>query len=769
MGDQDSELLEIFLEEAADLIGSLSTILGDWGNDLNNLSKIADLKRDLHTLKGSARMMGQASVGTLAHEMETLSEALVKGQIPVERTVFDQIVLGMDHISIMIEAIRKKESPPAPDRILKGFHELLSTDEKNPVATPPSSDPEGTKAERPLVTETAKTGNTVAEVIRIRTTLVELLNTLSTENNMVRVGFEQHIVNFGCYVQELKHEFKRLDGQLNNLSSEIQNFIGSRELQARIEGMSDPLAQEIEQLSSLYQMSSVIKETTTDVASTLKGLNETHGMMGSLLLNQTRIGTELQHRLSDTRLVPFESIVPRLSRIARQVAMELKKQVDFKVMKSEGEMDRTVLEHLVPSLEHILRNALDHGIESIEERRRLGKPEKGKIEINFTRKGSVAEIEVKDDGAGINTHAVRKKAITVGLLAPDAIVSDEEVVRFIMEPGFSTREAVTEVSGRGVGMDVVNTAIKKMGGSLSILSESGIGSRMIIRFPFTTSLNRVLLFKIRHETFGVLLNSIEGVAGMPVETMEQLLKNKVSIFKNGGKSYHLHYLGSLLESQKQTLHLKKKQMVSVILVPSAEYPLALIVDSILYSRELLVQSLGTQFKLTNDYSGATLLGNGHAILIVDTNTLCTKAKVLKAEEKEVLEISKGRPIEALGKGLVMIIDDSISARSVTKRLLEHHHYRVMTAKDGLDGLQQLEVQIPDILLVDIDMPRMNGFEFASTVREDEKYKHIPIIVLTALASSVRRKQAKEMKLDAFIEKPFEEPQLLLTIQSLLGS
>jgi chemosensory pili system protein ChpA (sensor histidine kinase/response regulator) len=251
--------------------------------------------------------------------------------------------------------------------------------------------------------------------------------------------------------------------------------------------------------------------------------------------------------------------------------------------------------------------------------------------------------------------------------------------------------------------------------------------------------------------------------------MEQLLANKEPILNNADKSYYLHYLGSLLEAHKQTLHLKKKKTVPVILVPSAEYPLALIVDTILYSRELLVQSLGAQFKLTNDYSGATLSGDGHAIPIVDANTICIKAKALKSGQQKALEISKDHSLAQQGKAVVMIIDDSISARSVTKRLLERHHYQTMTAKDGLDGLQQLEVQVPDIILVDIDMPRMNGFEFASTIREDQRYKHIPIIVLTALAGQARRKQSKEMKLDAFIEKPFEEPQLLLTIQSLLGN
>jgi len=777
---QDSELLEIFLEEATDLITSLSAILRDWGSDLNNLSKVADLKRDLHTLKGSARMVGQSTVGTLAHEMETLSEAMAKGQIRVELAVFEQITLGLDHVSLMIEAIRGHTEPPSPEAIIRKFHEYLPGFESKLISeqqTPPTVSEEASaaleKRQPPDASLKPKSSKTTpaatAEVIRIRTTLLEKLNNLSTENNMNRVGFEQHIVNVGSFLQELKQEHRRLEIQLNNLVSEIQNYASYRELQIRITGNTDKMTQELEQYSTLQQMGHVIKETTIDLMNTLKGLTDSHAMMESLILNQTRIGTELQHRLSDTRLVPFESVVPRLSRITRQVSMELKKKIDFKVLRSEGEMDRTVLEHLVPSLEHILRNAIDHGIESIEDRRKMGKAEVGKIEVNFTRAGSVAAIEIKDDGAGINTEIVRQKAIKVGLLAKDSVVSDAEVMRYILEPGFSTREAVTEVSGRGVGMDVVNTAVKEMGGSLGIESERGVGSKMIVRFPFTSSLNRILLFKIHEETFGILLSGMEGVVGVNVSDIESLLSLKTPIFKHANKSYYLHYLGTLLDSCKRTLNIYKKKTFPVILIPSSNYPLAIIVDTVLHSRELLVQSLGAQFKLMNDYSGATLLGDGRVVLIMDSNTLCLKAQALQSSEKKMVEILNGNRMEASAGNLVMVIDDSISARSVTKRLLERHHYRVMTAKDGLDALQQLEIQIPDIILVDIDMPRMNGLEFASVVREDHKYSQIPIIMLTALANATRRKQAKEMKLDGFIEKPFDETQLLLAIRSLLES
>jgi len=786
---KDQELLEIFLEEAIDLIASLSSILRDWEKDLNNLGKIAELKRDLHTLKGSARMVGQMSVGTLGHEMETLSEGLAKGQIKVDREVFELINLGLDQIAIMVEAVRKQEALPSPDELIKRFHEYLpgaaaagsgvavgspggmATEMPAASITSPSgiNTPEKSEESKAALKTTTPSGHAAEEIIRIRSSLLETLNSLSTENNTLRVGFEQHVVSFGSHLRELRNDTKRLEGQLNILRSEIQNYSALAEMRARrieteVEGNV-----EFKRYATLEQMSNVIRETTIDLMNALKSLYETHTAMEALFLTQTRITTELQHRLSDTRLVPFESIVPRLSRIARQVSTELKKQIDFRVLKSEGEMDRTVLEHLVPSLEHILRNAIDHGIESVEERRKRDKPEIGTIEVNFTRIGSIVAIEVKDDGGGIDPNIIRKKAIKLGLLAPDQEVSDEEVIRYILEPGFSTREAISEVSGRGVGMDVVANAVKELGGSLNILSEIGLGTRMIIRFPFTTSLNRILLFTIENETFGLLLSDMSGVVSLQNEEFNKIILNDPPVFQSGDKSYHLHYLETLLRTDKKEIFIPRQKKFPVILIPSAEFPLALVVEVVLYSRELLVQSLGAQFKLAEVCSGATFLGDGRVVYILDPEALRKKAKWMEEQKNTNIGFSRRKKERSKEKRLVMVIDDSASARAVAKRLLERHHYQIVTAKDGVDALQRLETYQPDLFLVDVDMPRMDGFELSTALRADVRYQKIPIIILTALASPERRRMAKDLQLEGFIAKPYEETQLLLAVQSLIGN
>lgn len=595
--DKDQELLQIYIEEAVDLIASLSTTLRQWQENIQDLTKIADLKRDLHTLKGGARMVQQSAIGTLAHELETLCDALFQKKIPIDKTVFGVVLEGLDSLTMMIDLLKKNETPlPAEDIIVK-FHTYLPKTES--PAPEKKEAPIAKKTSATIKEEAAKTASLQQEVVRIRSDLLEKLDSLVTENSMLRIGIEQHNETIGACLLEAKLDLKQLEEQLNNLSTELEGLT-----------IEDP---------SIEELNNGLRETTHLVVNSLKKLSEEQSNIGTRLLNQARINTELQLRLSNTRLVPFDSILPRLGRIVRQLSTELKKQVDFKIAKSEGEMDRKVLEHLVPSLEHILRNALDHGIESTAERRKKGKPDVGKIEISFSRTGSNVLIEIQDDGGGINPDIIRKKALQIGLLKKGTVVSDEEVIRYILEPGFSTREVVSEISGRGVGMDVVNMAVKEMGGSLSIESSIGVGTRFILRFPFTISLNRVMLFTVQDKTYGMVLANIESVVNLKAE------ESYNATFEYNNQVYHLHSLGALLNNAYSPPQASNNVALPVILFSTPEYAMGLIVDSILFSRELIIQALSGQLKLTNDCNGATILGDGRVVFILDPYALSSKA------------------------------------------------------------------------------------------------------------------------------------------------
>ncbi|PZQ26686.1 MAG: hybrid sensor histidine kinase/response regulator, partial [Ectopseudomonas oleovorans] len=417
----------------------------------------------------------------------------------------------------------------------------------------------------------------------------------------------------------------------------------------------------------------------------------------------------------------------------RQVAGELGKQVEFVVGNAEGEMDRTVLERIVAPLEHMLRNAVDHGIEQAEVRRAAGKPDTGTIRLNLGREGADIVLTLDDDGAGIRLDAVRRKAIERGLMDADSDLSDHEVLQFILEAGFSTAEKVTQISGRGVGMDVVHSEVKQLGGSMSIESSLGQGTRFTIRLPFTVSVNRALMVYSGEDLYAIPLNTIEGIVRVSPFELEAYYAPDAPRFEYAGQTYELKYLGDLLNNGQQPKLVGQSLPLPVILVRSSEHAVAVQVDSLAGSREIVVKSLGPQFAGVHGISGATILGDGRVVVILD---LLATIRVRHAHLQNQLtprlasRQAANEEVEADRPPLVMVVDDSVTVRKVTSRLLERNGMNVVTAKDGVDAIAQLQEHKPDIMLLDIEMPRMDGFEVATLVRHDERLKDLPIIMIT---------------------------------------
>ena len=483
----------------------------------------------------------------------------------------------------------------------------------------------------------------------------------------------------------------------------------------------------------------------------------------TLLLQQSRINSELQENLMKTRMIPFSSMVPRLRRIARQIGSELSKQVDFDVSNAEGEMDRSVLERMIAPLEHMLRNALDHGIEVAEERIKAGKPEVGNVTLSLSREGGDVVIRMRDDGGGINDEKVRDKAISQGLVSADAQSSKHEILQFIMLPGFSTAEKVTQISGRGVGMDVVASEIKLMGGTIEIDSTFGKGTEFTVRLPFTVSVNRALMVNTGDDFYAIPLNTIEGIVRVSPFELEEYYKPDAPLYEYAGRQYELQYLGKLLHSVHQPKLQGQPLPLPVILVRGADKPMALQVDSLMGSREIVVKSLGTQFGGVHAVSGATILGDGSVVVILDLPALIRdeSAGILDSAEDIGVQVDKVDDTP-----LVMVIDDSVTVRKVTTRLLERNGMEVVTAKDGVDAIAQLQDIKPDVMLLDIEMPRMDGFEVATLVRHDERLKDVPIIMITSRTGKKHRDRALSIGVNEYLGKPFQEKELLETIEKM---
>ncbi len=485
------------------------------------------------------------------------------------------------------------------------------------------------------------------------------------------------------------------------------------------------------------------------------------GEAQNLLLQQGRTITEMQNGLMRTRMVSFQRHVQRLSRIVRQTAADTGKRAELVVEGASGELDRQVLERMLPPFEHLLRNAVVHGIETSEQREAAGKPETGQILLNLRREGAEVIVDVRDDGAGMNISAIRSKAISLGLIREDQALTDEEAMQLILEPGFSTAENLTQAAGRGVGMDVVATEVKKLGGALHMETEPGKGSRFTIRLPFTLAVSHALIVRISDEYYALPLPTVEGVVRIAREEIQQHMLSETPSYLYGGHKYRFQHLGHFVGMEPGPLP-EQEPTLPVVLVRAGELSTGLVAEELIGSREIVVKPVGPQIASIRGVSGATILGDGRIVVILDIGALVRAGWRGKAQAQPV-------PRERLDRRIVaLVVDDSITVRRVTQRLLERNGMRVLTARDGADALAVMEENVPDVVLLDIEMPRMDGYEVAAHMRSDDRLKHVPIIMITSRVGEKHRARALELGVDEYLGKPYQESQLLEAIAPLVG-
>ena len=594
---------------------------------------------------------------------------------------------------------------------------------------------------------------------RVDADLLDTMLNNAGEVSIFRARLDQQVNSIDFNLAELARTVTRLKEQLRGLEIETEAQVLHRHqnIEPRRDDF-DPL--ELDRYSALQQFSRALAETSSDVAS-IQGLLETLTREAqSLLTQQARVITELQNSLMRTRMVPFQRHVQRLTRLVRQAANDTGKRAELAVQGAAAELDRQMLERMVAPLEHMLRNSVVHGIEAPERRAQLGKPDVGRISISLERDGAEIVIVVADDGAGINVKLIREKAIALGLIDAHAKLTDEEAVQLILEPGFSTAGHVTQAAGRGVGMDVVATEVKKLGGGLFIDSTYGKGSRFTIRLPFTLAISQALIVRVAEETYALPLATVEGVVRLPRNIVSRHLGKDAPLFEYGGQKYRFQHLGSFVGLGATRLPDSDVSM-SVVLIRAGEHSTALVTDELVGSREIVVKSLGPQISAIRGIAGATILGDGRIVLILDMGSLVRSEWRARPTETVVLDQRDRRTF-------ALVVDDSITVRRVTQRLLERNGMRVLTAKDGVDAVSLLQENLPDIILLDIEMPRMDGYEVAAHVRNDPRLKQIPIVMITSRVSEKHRARAIELGVDDYLGKPYQESQLLDAIEPLVN-
>ncbi len=771
--EQDNELLTIFVDEANELLEMSDHTLHEWAAqsesaaDARDYGPVMELQRYLHTLKGGARMAELGEISDLAHELESLFIAIIDGRVERDDELIDSLRNCFDLLHRQVQQAQAREamSPSAEQVAL--LRELRRGGAAEAAGEVTAEALDGAAEEIDVVAENLP-GEPVGaqerptqDVIRVRSDLLDNLVSSAGEVSIYRARMEQQVAGLGSYLGELGQTIARLKSQLRNLEAETETQIHySHRAEATTKGDFDPL--EMDRYTLIQELSRSLSESVNDLSSLQAMLGEQVRDSETLLLQQSRVSTDLQDGLIKSRMVKFSGLLSRLRRLVRQSSQELGKKAELIITGEDNEVDNKVLDRMVAPLEHILRNALSHGIETPVERVNKGKPETGKISIDITRDGSDVVIRVSDDGAGVNLDKVRNRAIQLGLLDKNKEIGEGDLVQFILEPGFSTADHVTQLSGRGVGMDVVDIEIKQLGGTLQIETNSR-GTTFVARLPFTLSINQAILVRSGDETYAIPLINIVGITRLENRQITDYYRQKDPEIEYAGQQFALHHLAKLVDAPSHFRPGADDEKQAVIFSRSGDVRVALHVDEVIGNREIVVKTLGKQLSQIKGLSGASILADGSVVLILDINGLVRHS--VQSAVKVVYQSGE----DAHGRDTVMVVDDSITMRRVASKLLERHNYQVVTAKDGVDALAQLEDVRPDVMLLDIEMPRMDGFELATHMQNEESYAKIPIIMITSRTGEKHRDRAFEIGVTNYMGKPYQEEELIENIQSALGA
>lgn len=743
LDDIDDQLLPIFIEEADELLPKIGRELHALADGLGDAESLKQLKRTLHTVKGSARMSGAMRMGEATHRMESRLEDA--GEV-VDAALVPQLEGDYDLLMAFFDEVSGRKAPPTA------------------VAAPGASPTTPTPAvQQRLIIGTESDGQTT---IRVKSELVDQLVNQAGEVAISRSRIEAEMLSLKGSLTDLTENVARLRTQLREIEIQAESQMQARtkELQS-LHGDFDPL--EFDRFTRLQELTRFLAESVNDVGNVQQALLKNLDESNAALTAQGRMTRDLQQSLMRVRLVPFGSVSERLYRLARQTGKEVGKKVNLEIKGAAVEIDRGVLEKMISPFEHMLRNAIDHGLEVPEVRAQAGKSDFGEIAVDVRQEGSELVILLKDDGRGLDLSRIHAKAIDKGLVRADQQLSETEIGQLIFEPGLSTASNVTQLSGRGIGMDVVKNEISNLGGRIDLTTVPGQGTTFTIRLPLTLAVTQVLLVRSGERLLALPSVMVEQVQELKQEALARVYDNREQEWM--GQRYHFAYFPRLLGDLETAP--EQQRYSTVLLLRSGAERMALHIDELVKGQEVVVKPIGPQLSRIPGVVGATVLGTGEIVMILNPLVLLQLAPQIaevapaaRAMKPENIthEVLKTAPV-------VMVVDDSLTVRKITGRLLEREGFQVVTAKDGVDGLQNLQEVKPDVMLVDIEMPRMDGFEFTRNVRAHADTRDIPIIMITSRTADKHRNYAFELGVNVFLGKPYQEDELLAHIRHFLAN
>ncbi len=786
--DSDTELWEAFSQEAEEHLVNISELLRKVEAGTPEPEVVQSMRRSVHTLKGACGVVGLRLTSSVAHRMEDLLDALYDKRraytpeiAPLLFTTFDLLTDGIGARGLTDEA------RPRVAEVYVRYEDALATAlPQTDPSVPEEAEPEpieavsasAPKAAAAAPAEISFGSGKSNQYVRAPLEKVDELVRLVSELVIHRSRFEQHLSAYVHEIGELQLSTERLSRISRRLQSDYEAaalleanrqvaFAGAGTARSWTVGGSshDFDALEFDRYTEFHLLSRELAETTGDVGNAGSRLNDLVADFDAYL---NRLGTltgDVEDRLMRLRMLPLKTISTRLHRTVRVTAERRNRNVNFVIDGESVELDKTVLEEMAGPLDHILRNGVDHGIETPNERRAAGKAPSGTITLKAGYEGTQIALYIRDDGRGLDQARLREKAVRMGL-APEqeaANWSDAELYNLIFLPGFSTAKEISEVSGRGVGLDVVRDTVGKMKGTLSVSSERGRGTTFTIRLPMTMALTRVVLVKAGQDTFAIPLTSIGQILRVEPEQLERV--GRKPVLRLAGKivpTMHLtEFVGQPLPSDVGLTRLK------AVILNVGDQRLALMVDQVLEAREVVVKSLGTMLGRVHGVTGATLMGDGSVVLILNPNDMLHQ-QLTMAPQIRLRSISQA---EQQNRDVleVLIVDDSPSVRRVLTNLIRATGWTPHAAKDGLDALEMIHAASirPDVVILDVEMPRMDGYEFTQALRNMQQHRHTPVVMLTSRAGEKHRKKAFEVGATDYMVKPYQDDELLGTLRRVV--
>ncbi|HEY0429661.1 MAG TPA: hybrid sensor histidine kinase/response regulator [Pyrinomonadaceae bacterium] len=781
----DEEMLEVFALEAEDLLQNINSNLAILENKPNNREALLEVRRSAHTLKGSAGIIGLKKLSGLAHRVEDLLDYLAENEIEAGEDIFELLLTSTDCFETLASGETSVQLEKKIERLYQNFDEVFAA-LREPKAKVFAAEAKA-QANQTEAKEAQEVVANNRSVVRVSLEKLDELVKIASDLLVSRSIFEQRLSEFEQQIRELSNSTNRLqqatgkleiDFEANMLEAGSQrSVVGNQRFENSHSAFRAPQsfdALEFDRYTEFHQTTRELVETAADASSINSELDALKGNLELLFDGQRRSIEEMQDKLLRLRMVKFGSLTARLQRTVRVTCEEETKFAELTIEGENLEFDTQILDSLVEPLLHLLRNAVAHGIESPETRRLLGKEEIGKILLRIQSEGTHINLTITDDGRGISAASLIEKAVQNNFVMHEEAdqMSEDEAFALMFLPGLTTADKLSQVAGRGVGMNIVKTSIMRQQGTISVNSKPHKGTIFTVRLPVALAVTRALLVKTGEQTFAFPLKLVRQISEIQAENLEQTNReNRLQIETVNYSFFRLNELLGLSPAVKPA-----DEQFPVLMLETLENPCALMVEEIVKAEEIVIKPLGAPLRGRAEFLGAAILGDGRVVPVLDLIHLISEGflnvergvrnEELKTEDRQnpdsALRAPRSGPLN------VLIVDDSPSVRHINSKLIKNAGWQGFIAKDGLEALEVLQtfVEPPDIILTDVEMPRMNGYELLSSLKQSEKLRRVPVIMITSRAGEKHRQKAFDLGVSEYLIKPYEDAKLLEIIKEL---